>query len=158
MSKASTLQQASVPGQMARPGVYAIKTELRTLQSEQWQFLRQKTMYGGKAITAGDTVYLFASENSGGTGLVAKGCVIAAESVPRLIGVERQTPRVSLIIARTAFARQTLGRVELKGFTQWDDGRPETELNFKLYRQATDKIIGLSDVATAYLEGFFYEP
>jgi hypothetical protein len=37
----------------------------------------------------------------------------------------------------------------------WDDGRPETELNFKFYRQATDKIAGLSGAAAAFLAGFF---
>ena len=32
----------------------------------------------------------------------------------------------------------------------WNDGRPETELNFKLYRQATNKIVALSDEAAAF--------
>jgi hypothetical protein len=36
-----------------------------------------------------------------------------------------------------------------------DDGRPETELNFKFYRQATNKIVGISDEAAAFLRGFF---
>ena len=48
-----------------------------------------------------------------------------------------------------------LGRSELKAFKDWDDGRPETELNFKLYRQATDKIVGLSKEASEFLSGFF---
>ncbi|MEJ6004025.1 hypothetical protein WG899_00560 [Paucibacter sp. AS339] len=142
----------------ARPSTYAIKTEIRDPQAKAWQFLRQKTMYGGKAIAAGDTIYIFDSENTAGKGLVAKGLVISVEAIPRLLGVERQTPRVNLIVARTAFARHAFGRMELKGFTQWDDGRPETELNFKFYRQATDKIIGLSDLAAAYLEGSFTSP
>ena len=29
----------------------------------------------------------------------------------------------------------------------WNDGRPETEFNFELYRQATNKIVGLTDEA-----------
>lgn len=37
------------------------------------------------------------------------------------------------------------------GFADWKDGRPETELNFKFYRQATNKIIGISDAAAAFL-------
>jgi len=37
----------------------------------------------------------------------------------------------------------------------WNDGRAETELNFKFYRQATNKIVGLSDEAAAFLDGFF---
>ena len=48
-----------------------------------------------------------------------------------------------------------LGRTELKSYSKWQDGKPETELNFKFYRQATNKIIGLSDVAVAFLRGFF---
>jgi len=43
----------------------------------------------------------------------------------------------------------------LKPHAKWDDGRPETELNFKFYRQATNKIVGLSDPAAAFLRGFF---
>lgn len=39
--------------------------------------------------------------------------------------------------------------------TDWNDGRPETELNFKFYRQATNKIVGISDEAAAFLRGFF---
>ena len=34
------------------------------------------------------------------------------------------------------------GGSELKCFANWNDGRPETELNFKFYRQATNKIVG----------------
>ena len=33
--------------------------------------------------------------------------------------------------------------------------RPETELNFKFYRQATNKIVGISDEAAAFLRRFF---
>jgi hypothetical protein len=46
-------------------------------------------------------------------------------------------------------------RKELKPFTGWNDGRPETELNFKFYRQATNKIVGISDESAAFLDGFF---
>jgi hypothetical protein len=67
----------------------------------------------------------------------------------------RQTPRVSITISRTAVARRSLGRKHLKPFSDWNDGRPETELNFKFYRQATNKIVGISDEAAAFLRGFF---
>jgi len=46
-------------------------------------------------------------------------------------------------------------RSELNHFTDWNDGQPETELNFKFYRQATNKIVGISDEAAAFLDGFF---
>jgi hypothetical protein len=62
---------------------------------------------------------------------------------------------VSVTIRRTALAKRRLGRSELREFTDWDDGRPATELNFKFYRQATNKIAGISDKAAAFLNEFF---
>jgi hypothetical protein len=112
-------------------------------------------MYGGKRIARGDPIFIFASENEGGEGLVASGVVTAAEAVARQAGVARQTPRVSIAVRRTALAKRPLGRGELKRFSNWGDGRPETELNFKFYRQATDKIVGISDQAAAFLQSFF---
>jgi hypothetical protein len=135
--------------------LYAIKVEVADPAAPAWTFTAQKTMYGGKRIAAGDTVFVFASENAGGRGLVARGVVTAAEAVPRRPGVERQTPRVSLTVERRAAAKRPLGRAELKAFGDWSDGRPQTELNFKFYRQATDKIVGLSAPAAAFLDGFF---
>src|SRR5437667_7820866 len=73
----------------------------------------------------------------------------------RNAGLPRQTPRVSITIRRTALAKRRLGRSELKLFSEWNDGRPETELNFKFYRQATNKIVGISSKAAAFLGGFF---
>ena len=112
-------------------------------------------MYGGKHIAKGDTVFVFASENEGGPGLIASGVVTSAEPVARKRGIARQTPRVSIVVRCTAFAKRRLGRSELKLFSEWDDGRPETELNFKFYRQATNKIAGISDEAGAFLRSYF---
>ena len=112
-------------------------------------------MYGGKKIAEGDTIFIFASENEGGSGLIASGIVTSAEATPRKPGIERQTPRVSITVRRTALAKRRLGRSELKPFSDWNDGRPETELNFKFYRQATNKIVGISDEAASFLRGFF---
>jgi hypothetical protein len=67
----------------------------------------------------------------------------------------RQTPLVSVTIRRTSLAKRSLGRRELKPFSSWDDGRAETELNFKFYRQATNKIASISDQAAAFLRRFF---
>lgn len=134
---------------------YAIKAEIRDPAAATFVFARQKTMYGGKAIAAGDTIFLFASENEGGQGLVARGMVLSVEGVARVPGIARQTPRVSIAVTRTALAKRPLGRAQLKGFSDWNDGRPETELNFKFYRQATNKIVGVSDEVAAFLEGFF---
>jgi hypothetical protein len=62
---------------------------------------------------------------------------------------------VSVTVRRAALAKRRLGRSELRPFSDWDDGRPETELNFKFYRQATNKIAGISDGAAAFLRRFF---
>jgi hypothetical protein len=134
---------------------YAIKAEVSDPQARKLTFIAQKTMYGGKHIAVGDTVFVIASENEGGQGLIARGVVTAAEAVARRPGIARQTPRVSVTIRRTALAQRRLGRAELKSCTDWTDGRPETELGFKFYRQATNKIAGISDAAAAFLDTFF---
>lgn len=134
---------------------FAIKTEVRDPLARTWAFPAQKTMYGGRRIAAGDTIFVFASENEGGRGLIARGIVSSAQPTPKRPGVARQTPRVSITIERTAFAKRPLGRRELKALTDWKDGQPGTELNFKFYRQATNKIAGLSDQAAAFLGQFF---
>jgi len=134
---------------------YAIKVEIRDPKAKASVFDRQKTMYGGKHIAEGDTIFLFASENEGGPGLVAEGVVTAAKPLPRKAGVERQTPCVSIAVRRVALVARRLGRAELKPFSDWSDGRPETELNFKFYRQATNKIGGISEDAAAFLRKFF---
>lgn len=135
--------------------MFAIKTEVIDLKAKTFVFDRQKTMYGGKKIAAGDSIFVFASENEGGPGLVAHGIVTRARAVPLKPDIERQTPRVSITVERRALVKHRLGRAELKQFDDWNDGQPQTELNFKFYRQATDKIVGISDAAAAFLDGFF---
>jgi len=134
---------------------FAIKAEVGNPRAARFTFRAQKTMYGGKRIGKGDTVFVLASENEGGPGLIARGVVTSAEAIARKRGVARQTPRVSITIRRTASAKRHLGRRELRSFSDWKDGRPETELNFKFYRQATNKIAGISDEAAAFLGRFF---
>jgi hypothetical protein len=134
---------------------YAIKAQIQDPDAKVFTFVAQKTMYGGKAIAAGDEIFVFASENEGGSGLLARGLVTAAEATPRQRGVRRQTPRVSIQVRRTALARKALGRRELKPLTDWQDGKPGTELNFKFYRQATNKIVGISAAAAEFLGSFF---
>ena len=81
--------------------MYAIKAEVSDPNAKSWTFKAQKTMYGGKHIDKGDEVFVFASENEGGSGLIARGVVSATATVPRKFGIERQTPRVSITIDRT---------------------------------------------------------
>ena len=134
---------------------FAIKAEIADPRAKTFAFAAQKTMYGGKHIAEGDVVFVFASENEGGKGLIVRGLVASAAAIAKRPGIARQTPRVSVAIRRTALARRPLGRSELKHFKDWNDGRPETELNFKFYRQATNKIVGVSDEAAAFLDLFF---
>ena len=134
---------------------FAIKAKVTDLLAETFAFNAQKTMYGGKRVAKGDAIFVFASENEGGPGLIASGIVTSAKSIPKKRGIARQTPRVSITIKRSALAKRPFGRSELKHFCDWNDRRPETELNFKFYRQATNKLAGISDEASAFLREFF---
>ena len=134
---------------------FAIKDEVADPRAKTFSFTAQKTIYSGRHIAEGDAVFVFASENEGGQGLIAHGVVTSAEAIAKTRGIARQTPRVSLTIRRTALAKRPLGQSELKHLTDWNDGLPGTELNFKFYRQATNKIVGISDRAAAFLSEFF---
>lgn len=102
----------------------------------------------------GNPIMIFASQNEGGAGLVAQGIVTLVEPTPMKRGINRQTARVSITVKRTALAKHALGRNELKRFREWNGGRPRIELNFKLYRQATNKIVGIAEQAVAFLGRF----
>src|SRR5215469_2059611 len=104
---------------------FAIKAEVRELGAKTFTFTAQKTMYGGKHIAKGDTIFVFASENEGGAGLIASGVVTSAKAISKKPGIARQTRRVSITLRRTAPAKRRLGRSELKLFRDWNDGRPE---------------------------------
>jgi hypothetical protein len=62
---------------------FAIKAEIVEPRAKTFVFTAQKTMNGGKHIAAGDTVFVFASENEGGHGLIARGVVTSTEAIPR---------------------------------------------------------------------------
>jgi hypothetical protein len=113
---------------------FAIKAEICDPRAKRFAFTAQKTMYGGKHIAEGDTIFVFASENEGGQGLIARGVVMSVEAIAKKRGILRQTPRVSVTVRRTALAKRRLERSALKHFADWNDGQPETELNFKFYR------------------------
>ena len=134
---------------------FLIKAAVADVGAESFSFAAQKTMYRGKDIRVGDEIFVFASENEGGQGLIARGVVTFVEPVKKARAEIRVTPRVSIKVKRTGTARRRLGRAELKAFRDWDDGRPETEIAFKFYRQATNKIGGISDETAAFLRTFF---
>src|SRR5258706_4904354 len=106
--------------------MFAIKVEVGDPRAAAFEFGAQKTMYGGKHIAKGDTIFVFSSENEGGPGLLACGVVTSAKAIAKKRGIARQTPRVSITLKRTALAKRRLGRSELKSVCNWNDGRPET--------------------------------
>ena len=112
-----------------------------------WLKFDEKTMWHGKDIRAGDEVFIFAAEHNGGRGLYARGTVIEA--------VRGVGSRVSLTVKRTCTTIRPLGRGELRSFRDLRDGGPETEIDRKLYRQAANKIAGVSAPAAVFLQGFF---
>src|SRR5206468_823009 len=86
--------------------MFAIKAEVSDPWAERFAFSAQKTMYGGKHIAKGDTIFVFANENEGGPGLIASGVVTSAKAIAKKRGIARQTPRVSVTIRRTALAKR----------------------------------------------------
>src|SRR2546423_8901448 len=94
--------------------MFAIKAEVSDPSAETFAFNAQKTMYGGKHIAKGDTIFVFASENEGGPGLIASGVVTSAKAIAKKRGIARQTPPVMISIRRTAVAQQRVGRSGLK--------------------------------------------
>jgi len=72
--------------------MFAIKAEVSDPMPRTFAFRAQKTMYGGKYVAAGDAIFVFASENEGGAGLVAKGVVTSVVAVPCLTLSNRCSP------------------------------------------------------------------
>ncbi len=88
---------------------FAIKAAVVDPRARLFTFTAHKTMYGGKQIAEGDTVFIFASENEGGQGLTARGVVTHADAIRKKRGIARQTPRVSVTVKRTALAKRPNG-------------------------------------------------
>jgi hypothetical protein len=144
---------------------YVVKAAIADPRAKTFVFARMRTMYGGKAIAKGNTIFVFASEHDlpsprlrqagGGAGLIARGIVTAVKAHSKPRGVERWTPRVSITVTRTALAKRVFGREQLKPWRGKSDGSPQAELDFKFYRQATNKIGGISEAAEGFLRKCF---
>src|SRR5438093_9539295 len=67
--------------------MFAIKAEVSDLRAETYAFNGHKTMYGGKHIAKGDIIFVFASENEGGPGLIASGVVTSAKAIAKKRGI-----------------------------------------------------------------------
>src|SRR5437660_12677142 len=96
---------------------FAIKAEVSDPGAATFAFSAQKTMYGGKHIAKGDRIFVFASENEGGPGLIAHGVVISAEAIAQRRRIAGQTPRMTITARRITIATRRLGRSELKPFS-----------------------------------------
>jgi hypothetical protein len=105
----------------------------------------EKTMYRGKDIRVDDEVFVFDRITR-----TVMGCAPVVTSVTRGPGI-----RVSIKVKPVATVRRSLGRRDLKSFRDLDDGRPQTEIARKLYRQATNKIARVSDEAASFLSTHF---
>ena len=126
---------------------FVVKTALRSeARADSFSF-NEKTMYRGKDIRVHHEIFIFSSENQGGQRLCARGVVTSVAHGPGI--------RVSIKVRPVAKARRSLGRRELAPFRDLDDHRPQTEIARKLYRQATNKIAGVSDEAGEFLSTYF---
>jgi len=134
---------------------YVVKAAIENPKAKTFVFIRMRTMYGGVRIAVGDEIFVFASETEGGTGLIARGVVTAAEAHKKPKGVARWTPRVSVAVRVTARAKKAMGREQLKAWRGVDDSSPQAELDFKFYRQATNKIGGIGEGAALFLRRCF---
>jgi hypothetical protein len=126
---------------------FVVKAAPRTTDTTRSYTFDEKTMWHGKDVAVGDTIFVFASDHEGGRGLIARGIVTAVTP-----GIRN---RVSIRVKRTGTARRRLGRNELRAYRELTDDKPQTEIARKLYRQATNKIAGVSDRAAKYLATFF---
>lgn len=73
--------------------MFAIKAEISDPWAEEFAFSAQKTMYGGKRIAQGDTIFLFASQNERGSGLIASGVVTQPKRSQRSPASHGNAPR-----------------------------------------------------------------
>jgi hypothetical protein len=71
-------------GQPNKRGMmFAIKAEVSDPRAKTYAFAVQKTMCGGKHIAKGDTIFVFASENKDGPGLIATGVITSAKTIAK---------------------------------------------------------------------------
>jgi hypothetical protein len=125
---------------------YVVKAALADPAAEKFSF-DETTMWDGKKIKTGDEIYIFAAGHKDGSGLRAKGEVTEVRPGEGI--------RVFVEVKRTAIARARLGRQELKPHRDKQDGSPQAEIGWRLYKQATNKIAGISELTAAFLDGFF---
>jgi hypothetical protein len=62
---------------------------------------------------------------------------------------------MSITVTHTALAKRAFGREQMKPRGGATDGSPQAELDFKFYRQATNKIGRISEAAGRFLSCVF---
>src|SRR5205823_2468018 len=107
----------------------------------------EPAFYGGSAIAAGDSAYVWFSETDGGEGLAWRGVV---ETRHPTAGA---APRVVVRLLVRPIMR--LGIADLEAFRDFGDGLPMGELSRKLYYHAPNKIAALSPEAASLLDSRF---
>jgi hypothetical protein len=124
---------------------FAIKAEVRDPRAKTFAFAAQKTMYGGKRIAKGDTIFVFASENEGGHGLIAKGALTRAEAIVKRRDVTRQTLCQPALRKRGARRGTTDGRKRTR--ISSSTGRRRTRwLGFGRWRRNSHRSLSLQNV------------
>jgi hypothetical protein len=126
---------------------YVIKTDARSDFAEnQIAEAEEKCRYGGNAVEAGDTIYIWFSGAS-------KRLAWLAEAL-RVRHVAVDQAAVSLrLISRSSANAPTLET--LIPFRDTRDGSVLDGLSFKLYRNSLNKVALLAPAEAAYLRGFF---
>jgi hypothetical protein len=118
---------------------FAIKAAVSDPRARTFAFTTQKTMYGGKHIGRGDIIFVFASENEGGPGLIASGVVTSAKTIARKRGVARQTPRVSITVRRTALVKQRLGAERAQTFFRLERWATRDRAQFQILSSGNEQ-------------------
>ena len=67
--------------------MFSIKAEVSNPFGETFAFNANKTMYGGKHVAQGDTIFVVASENEGGVGRVVCDVVTSAKAISKNAGL-----------------------------------------------------------------------
>ena len=100
----------------------------------------ERPLYGGKAISEGDEVFIWFDESRGGHGLTSRGTV---ETVS-----QGNDDKLCLQIR---ISGSSFGKDDLETYRDVGDGSPQAELARKLYFHAHNKIAALDEKEAALL-------
>ena len=118
---------------------FAIKATVSDPRARTLAFTTQKTMYGGKDIARGDTIFVFASENEGGPGLIASGVVTSAKAIAKKRGIARQTPRVSITVRRDCAREAAPGAERAQTFFRLERWATRNRAQFQILSSGNEQ-------------------